>query len=98
MSEIRPIWFDSETDEVLFTFRQWRNEDESEGHEFPVTLCGYKDSNQKYLHAQTGEGHEDAIDKARGILAERGLIVNMLRYFVGPTGIYYDVYECVVLP
>lgn len=92
------VWFDPEHDEVLFTFRQWFGENNGDGMEFPVTLCGYANSRQRDLHAQTGEGHEAAIEKARQILAERGLIVNTLAYFIGPTGVYYDVYDCVVLP
>lgn len=90
-------WFDPEHDEVLFTFRQWFDDYYPDGREFPVTLCGYPDSRQRDLHAQTGEGHEAAIEKAREILAKRGLVVNTLTYFVGPTGVYYDVYDCVVI-
>lgn len=55
----------------------------------PVTLFTYSNGSMD-LHAQTGEGHTDAIKRAEVILAERGLKVSSAE-FLGPSGIYYSV-------
>lgn len=95
---VQPIWFDPKTDEVLFTFRQWfEGENDTKGREFPVTLCKLKYGRYD-LHAQTGEKHVEAIEKAAQMLAERGLIVEMTNDpWCGPTGAYYHVWPCMML-
>ena len=76
---------DGRTEEVLFEFDSptWPD------GKLPVTLITWA-SGGADVHAQTGEGHVDAIKRARGILKERGLAVGEAA-LVGPTGIYYPV-------
>ena len=71
-------------EEVLFRFYSpgWESE-------LPVTLITYE-SGGTDLHAQTGEGHEEAIEKAKKLLGGRGLAVGAAA-FIGPTGVYYPV-------
>ena len=73
-----------DVEEVLFTFNGGHGWDA-----LPVTLITYRGGGTD-LHAQTGDGHEAAIEKARAILKERGLAVGAAA-FLGPTGMYYPV-------
>jgi Ser/Thr protein kinase RdoA (MazF antagonist) len=59
------------------------------GTNFPVTLFTYWDGSMD-LHAQTGEGHVEAIGKAVAELKKRGLEVRHSD-FMGGTGMYYSV-------
>ena len=70
-------------EKVLFEFKQWDNK------KFPCTLITY-DNGSMDLHAQTGDGHREAIKKAKKILMKKGLKVGKADG-VGMTGMYYPV-------
>ncbi len=63
--------------------------DEGWGRALPVTLITHS-NNQQDLHRQTGTQFEAHIEKARGLLRERGLKVGDVE-FIGPTGAYLPV-------
>ena len=73
-----------ENEEILFEFEQWEK-----GRMFPCTLITYTDGMMD-LHAQTGDGHQKAIKRAKEILGARGLVVEKAE-FIGGSGIYYPV-------
>ena len=74
----------SNTLEVLFT-----DHDSDWNREMPVTLITYPDG-RKDLHRQTSTDFTKAVQKAKGILAARGLEVGKVD-FIGPTGAYMEV-------
>lgn len=63
--------------------------DEGWRRNMPVKLLTYPDGKQD-LHRQTGSQFKDHVEKAKKILAERGLAVGEIG-FMGPTGAYMTV-------
>lgn len=59
------------------------------GRPMPVKVLTYSDGSQD-LHRQTGTEFVEAIERAKVILAQRGLQVAEPSY-VGPTGIYMSI-------
>lgn len=64
--------------------------DEGWDRNLPVTLHTYEDGTQD-LHRQTGTNFVEAIDRARELLAARGLQAAAEPSFYGPTGAYIEV-------
>ncbi len=73
------------TEEVLFEAH-----DEGWNRPLPVTLITYKDGSQD-LHRQTGFNFEEAVERARALLAARGLEVAAEPSFLAPSGAYLSV-------
>ncbi len=72
------------TEEVLFEAH-----DEGWNRPLPVKLLTYKDGSQD-LHRQTGANFDEAVERARALLAERGLHAAEPS-FIGPSGAYMKV-------
>jgi hypothetical protein len=72
------------TEEVLFTLKS--NPDEPETS---IMFISQSDGN-KYLRIQAGASHKRAINRARGILKTRGLVVGNPT-IIGLTGTYYSI-------
>lgn len=90
---VKPVWFDDVGEnEVILT---WYSE--SWQRDMPVTLCilglGRFD-----LHAQSGDGHDEAVHAARELLLQRGIAVDPQWEMEGPTGLYYRALPLLVLP